>query len=147
MWTRMASTTDWRFQGIPMSLTYYRVNTSGLSADVQKQLKSWERFRDKLEGYAPDLVRRSGRRSEAYQFRYLARRAAISGQGKLALGLIFKSIVRFPFMSIEEPRRTIETIGFSVLAACLPTPAFDQLKNRVFGARSNSLAAAGVVLS
>lgn len=134
LWTRIAATTHWKFQGIPQPLTLYRVNTTGLSADVKKQLASWERFRDKLAGYAPELVKRSGRRSQAYQFRYLARRAAMNGQGREAFLLALRSSLTYPRIVVEEPRRTIKSLGFSLLAAVLPRAGFEALKKLVFSA-------------
>ena len=41
-WTRLALTTGWRFEGLPGMLTHYRVNAGGLSADIPRQLESWE---------------------------------------------------------------------------------------------------------
>jgi glycosyltransferase involved in cell wall biosynthesis len=73
-WLRIAATTQWRFAGIPEPLTDYRLTTSSLSADVEKQLASWQRMRAKVRTFAPDLELAHGRRAEAYQLRYLARR-------------------------------------------------------------------------
>lgn len=135
MWTRMAATTSWRFEGIPGTLTLYRVNTGGLSANVDKQFATWQRLRDKLKTIAPDLVARSGARAECYQLRYLARRAAISGDGQTSMKLLGKALKRYPRILIEEAPRTLLTAGFAVLATLLPTAAFERLKTMLFKPR------------
>ncbi|MFM9942904.1 MAG: glycosyltransferase family 2 protein [Hyphomicrobiaceae bacterium] len=132
LWTRIIATTSWRFGGIPQTLTHYRVNSGGLSADVDKQFASWRRFRDKLAGIAPDLVAKAGRRAEAYQCRYLARRAAISGAGATALSLMATGLRHHPHMLVEEPTRTILTFGFSCLALITPASLFGAIKDAVF---------------
>ena len=130
-WTRIAATTTWKFGGIAEPLTLYRVNTNGLSAKVDKQYETWCRFRDKMARIAPDLVARSGKRSEAYQLRYLARRAAIGGDGWQALGLVARSLHLHPMMLVEETGRTLVTAGFSTVSALCPPRYFAALKRVV----------------
>ena len=132
MWTRLAATTDWKFAGIAEPLTLYRVNNGGLSANVDKQLATWRRFRDKLAGIAPDLVATAGRRSESYQLRYLARRAAMNGQGLLAVRLVARSLVLHPAILSEEPKRTLATAAFASLAVVAPPKLFASMKRVVF---------------
>ncbi len=132
MWTRIAATTDWGFAGIAKPLTLHRVNNSGLSSNTKKQFETWQRFRAKLQAIAPDLVARAGRRAEAYQLRYLARRAAISGDGPKALKLIANALRCHPAIVIEEPKRTFVTAGFAAFASVLPTRAFESLKAALF---------------
>ena len=76
--TRIAATTPWQFRCVPRPLTDYRITGAGLSANIEKQLATWRRFRAKVADYAPALERHSGDRAEAYQLRYLARRAVRS---------------------------------------------------------------------
>lgn len=120
LWSRLAALTDWRFEGISPTLTLYRVSTGGLSANVEKQFETWCRMRDKIQGLAPELVASCGRRSEAYQRRYLARRLAIGGHGRKAAKVAFGAVVRYPQLLIEEPSRTIATLGLSSALAFLP---------------------------
>lgn len=119
-WTRLAATTRWRLDGIARPLTLYRVNNTGLSANIDKQLATWRRFRDKIALISPQLVARAGTRSESYQFRYLARRAAMSGQGLMALRLSLRSIAIHPRILLEDPRRTLVTVAFSAAACLVP---------------------------
>ena len=133
LWTRLAATTAWRIEGIAPALTLYRVNDTGLSANVEKQLATWNRFRDKLASIAPALVASAGRRSKAYQLRYLARRAAMSGQGGLSLKLVLEALATYPAMLKEEPRRSVLTLAFATLAALLPARLFQATKRATFG--------------
>lgn len=136
LWTRMAATTTWRFEGLPDPLTLYRVNDGGLSADTTRQLATWQRFRDKLAEIAPALVAASGRRAESYQHRYLARRCAIGGHGRSAVGLMARALRCHPQLLFEEPRRTLQTAALSVAATVLPPSAFGRLKARLFAVLS-----------
>ena len=120
LWTRLAATTAWRVEGIAPPLTLYRVNNTGLSANIEKQLATWRRFRDKMATIAPQLVARAGARSESYQFRYLARRAAMSGQGFMSLRLSLRSIAIYPRILFEDPRRTLVTVAFAAAACIVP---------------------------
>ena len=140
MWTRLAATTSWRVAGIAEPLTLYRVNNGGLSANIEKQLATWRRFRDKLAGIAPDLVASAGRRSEAYQMRYLARRAAMNGQGLLAVRLVARSLVLYPAIVREEPKRTLATVTFAGLALLAPPQLFEGVKRVVFQHLSRNVA-------
>jgi len=132
MWSRIAATTNWGFAGVAKPLTLHRVNNSGLSSNTEKQFETWQRFRAKLKLIAPDLVARAGQRAEAYQLRYLARRAAISGDGLKALKLIANALRRHPSIVVEEPKRTVVTAGFAAFASILPKRAFESLKAALF---------------
>jgi glycosyltransferase involved in cell wall biosynthesis len=131
LWTRIITTTSWQFGGVPQALTLYRLSSSGLSADVEKQFASWRRFRDKLDGIAPELVARSGRRAEAYQCRYLARRAAISGSGNIASSLMLAGLRHHPRMIVEEPTRTVLTLLVSIIALITPKTVYARTKEFV----------------
>lgn len=122
-WSRMASLTGWRFEGLAPELTYYRVSTGGLSANVERQFETWCQMRDKIKSINPSLVARCGKRSEAYQHRYLARRLAVSGDGRKALASAVKSLRLYPWQLIEEPSRTIVTLGLAGVLALLPHDA------------------------
>ena len=90
------------------------------------------RFRDKLATVAPDLVARVGRRAEAYQLRYLARRAAMNGEGPVALRLVVSSLRLYPGIVREEPKRTLVTAAFAGLAVLMPRQSFERLKLAMF---------------
>lgn len=132
LWTRIAVTTQWRFAGLAEPLTYYRVNNGGLSANISKQFQSWSRVRSKLAAVAPDFVARVGTKAEAYQHRYLARRAAMSGDGRAAISALHRSLARHPRIVVEEPTRTLITMLLAILALVLPARALDTAKQVAF---------------
>lgn len=74
-WLRIAIQTPWQIEGIPEALTLYRVNSSGLSANLLKQLNSWEQVLEKTQSYAPELMAEWKNLAKAYRLRYLARSA------------------------------------------------------------------------
>ena len=127
-WLRLAAGAGCRFAYVDEALTLYRVNSGGLSANVEKQLASWRKFRDKVAVYAPDLVANHGRRAEAYQLRYLARRAVYSEHRTQAFSLALKSIAAFPRMLIEEPMRSAATVGAATAKLVLSGSLFDRIE-------------------
>lgn len=135
-WCRIAATTPWTFAGIPEPLTRYRISSSGLSANTEKQFETWCRFRDKLKGLAPDLVQKAGARAEAYQLRYLARRAAVGSDGAKALRLLSRAITLYPRIVTEEFAKTTLTGGLALVAAVLPSGRFDQFRQMAVQNRS-----------
>jgi glycosyltransferase involved in cell wall biosynthesis len=109
-WTRIAVTTPWVFHYIDAPLTKYRVNNTGLSANVMPQLATWRRFRAKVASYAPGLDRAHGDRAEAYELRYLARRSVQSGDAKTATDMMAQALRLAPAILWEEPVRSVSTI-------------------------------------
>lgn len=124
-WTRIVATTPWKFAYVDAPLTDYRVNTAGLSANTAKQLETWQRFRTKVKGYAPELEATFGDIAEAYQLRYLARRAVRgSGPERPALGMMARAIRLSPRILIDEPGRTLITLAACLAQRMLPRPLF-----------------------
>lgn len=116
------------FGYVDAPLTHYRVNSGGLSANVASQLATWRRFREKVETYAPHLVSAYGNRAEAYQLRYLARRAVRSADREQALTLVTRAIALHPRTMIEEPLRTSTTFAAAVAKRWLPEALFGRLE-------------------
>ena len=114
-WTRLAALTAWRFHPIDAPLTRYRIASGGLSANIDRQLETWRRFRAKVAWYAPELERALGGRAEAYQLRYLARRSVRAGRGRLALRLLVQALRCDYRILIEEPGRTITTLAAALM--------------------------------
>jgi glycosyltransferase involved in cell wall biosynthesis len=122
-WTRIAATTTWQFGYIDAPLTDYRVNSTGLSANTARQLETWQRFRAKVRSYAPALERDYGNLAEAYQLRYLARRAIkghVPGSATPALGMMLRALSLSPRLLIEEPVRTSVTLAAALAQRALP---------------------------
>jgi glycosyltransferase involved in cell wall biosynthesis len=124
-WARIATQTSWRFAGVPEALTHYRLNASGLSSNVEKQLGTWLAFREKLKTVAPDLEARAGDRAEAYQRRYLARRAVRSGEGRTAARMMWAALRKHPRIIREEPLRTSVTVLAAFASCILPRGLYD----------------------
>jgi glycosyltransferase involved in cell wall biosynthesis len=126
-WTRIAATTDRRFGYVDAALTRYRVNREGLSANVDAQLATWRRFRRKVAAYAPALEARAGDLAEAYQLRYLARRAIRSSQFAQALKLVWAALRLEPRILTAEPTRTLTTLAAGLVGIVLPAAVLDRM--------------------
>lgn len=132
-WMRLVAGAQCRFGYIDEPLTKYRVNSSGLSANVEQQLATWKRFRDKVGTYAPEVISQHGRRAEAYQLRYLARRAVYSNSRVLALQLAARSIAKYPKMISEEPGRSVATVGAAMAKLVLSGNLFRRFERAALG--------------
>lgn len=128
-WLRMASQTQWLFEGIEQPLTYYRVNENGLSANVVNQFNSWKRACQKLAMKAPEAFSAWGKLAEAYQLRYLARRAIRSRNSLLALKLALMAIETDFRILFKEPKRTVNTLLCAGLLNLLPARLFCGLES------------------
>ena len=137
-WMRIAATTPWRFACVAAPLTDYRITSGGLSANIEKQLATWRRFRDKVKGYAPALEAEHGPRAEAYQLRYLARRAVKSADGTVAARLAWDAVRRHPRMLREEPARTIITLLAAFGVCLLPRALYQSLSRTAVGLLSRT---------
>ncbi len=129
-WMRLAVIGQCRFGYLDEALTRYRVNSGGLSANVEAQLATWRRFRDKVATYAPELIAQYGRRAEAYQLRYLARRSVRTAARGQALALMLDALRLHPATLIEEPLRTTSTIAAALAKSVLPTRTFGELERQ-----------------
>jgi glycosyltransferase involved in cell wall biosynthesis len=127
-WIRIAVTTNWLIEGIPEALTLYRVNSESLSANLLKQLDSWEKVIDKTRTYAPELLAQWESRARAYQLRYLSRRAIRKPDGGEAVNLVNRALATDWRILIEEPRRTIMTILAAYLLILLPRSLYNTIE-------------------
>lgn len=130
-WMRIAALTKWGFAGIAEPLTLYRVVPGTLSANTDKMYEHWSRMLARVQDYAPDLAHTYGDKARAYQIRYYARRAVQEGQKLQALKHLYHALSLYPGMIIDEPRRTIITIGAVLLSAIMPKHLFNKLQNRI----------------
>ncbi len=126
-WTRVALTTDWQFAGLPGVLTEYRINNSGLSADVVRQLASWDQVRSSVAEYAPDFVVRFGSSARARELRYLARRCFQMRDRGLGIALAIQAILSAPSLLVLEPAKTLTTLIACALLRVLPERQFTTL--------------------
>lgn len=126
-WLRIAIQTPWKIEGIPDVLTFYRVNSGGLSANFIKQLESWEKVFEKTRSYAPELVAKWENMARAYQLRYLARSAVRMQAGEASVQLINRALSTYWRILLEEPRRTILTCVAAYLLWLLPQSVYSQI--------------------
>ncbi|MEP1740838.1 MAG: glycosyltransferase [Kangiellaceae bacterium] len=113
-WIRIALVSELKFEGIPRQLTLYRVNASGLSANLNNQFESWSRAMNKLALIAPKRISKFRSLAEAYQLRYLARRAVKNGNCKHAIRLALSAIRCNYRIIFREPAKTSITILASI---------------------------------
>lgn len=136
-WIRIAVQTGCRVEGIPEALTLYRVNADGLSADVFKQLASWECVIEKTRAYAPELIEEWGSLARAYQLRYLARRAVRSRDGRVAMELFHRALRTDPRILFEEPQRTLLSGAAVYVLALLPCGLYSRLESQALRSAFN----------
>ncbi len=127
LWTRIALMTSWKFAGIKKPLTYYRINNSGLSADIKKQLASWQHAVLLNKDSNPKFFKQFYSLAQAYQLRYLARRAIQSESRLTAFKLIHHAMYCNYRIILQEPGRTIMTLACAWLKF-LPREIYDSIE-------------------
>ncbi len=127
-WIRIAATTRWHFEGLSAPLTHYRLNPASLSADIPRQLASWQAVMTKVREFAPQAHARVGRLAFAYQLRYLARQAVRQRNGSLASSLVLRAIATAPSMLLREPGRSAVTALAALLLLVVPAPLYARLE-------------------
>ncbi|MPY24831.1 glycosyltransferase family 2 protein [Shewanella sp. YLB-07] len=128
-WLRIMATTEWKMEGIPAPLTFYRLSQRGVSSNIMKQLASWEMMIDKAKQFAPKLLKRHEQDARAYQHRYLARQAIRNGQGKNAIKLINSALRISPSILLNETSRTCVTLTAAYLLWLLPSALYKIFEN------------------
>lgn len=114
-WLRLALSTQWEIEGIDRALCYYRVNSEGLSCNLEKQLSSWERAISKHRVRFKSFYQKHYSLAKAYQLRYLARRAVMNKQSFAALSYVSRALCCNVSVLVQEPGRTLMTIGGAFL--------------------------------
>ncbi len=127
-WIRISIETNWQIEGISEALTLYRVNSGGLSANMLKQLDSWEKVIEKTRSYAPEIVNQWEKLARAYQLRYLARRAVRLQDGSMAVELVNRALATNWRILLEEPRRTLISLAAAYFLWLLPQSLYSQLE-------------------
>ncbi len=127
-WLRVAIQTEWQIAGIPDALTLYRVNSEGLSANLLKQFDFLEAVIEKTRTYAPELIAQWEKPTRAYSLRYLARSAVRMKSGSTATNLMHRALSNHWKMILEQPRRTLLTLGAAYVLNLLPQSVYDQVE-------------------
>lgn len=139
-WLRIATCTDWHFEGIPECLTLYRLSPGGFSGNPEQKQACFERGLQKVSTFAPELVRRHGAAARAYHLRYLARRQIMSRDAKAAVHFSHRALRSWPGLIWEEPWRTLSTLGAAYLQRILPRALYDGFESFAIGRVSRSQA-------
>jgi glycosyltransferase involved in cell wall biosynthesis len=126
-WLRIAIQTQWQFAGIPEALTLYRVNSSGLSANLLKQLEYLERVIEKTRSYAPEFISQWEKPAKAYHMRYLARSAVRFKAGAIAVKLMHRALAT-DWRILLAPRRTLLTLAAAYMLWLLPKSIYRQIE-------------------
>lgn len=129
-WLRAALTSKWEFKGIGEGLTYYRVNASGLSANLTKQFSAWKLSVANNRHLNPTFFDNWTSLASAYQKRYLARRAIQSRNTVTALSFSVGAIYTNWRILKDEPSRTLTTLAAACLC-CLPNTLYEKLERGV----------------
>lgn len=114
-WLRLVLSTHCKLEGIAEALTLYRVNMSGLSANLDEQYEAWLYSVKQNMRVNKDFISRWFPLAAAYQKRYLARRAIQARNPFTALKLLKQAFTMSPRILIEEPKRTLATLVCAVL--------------------------------
>jgi glycosyltransferase involved in cell wall biosynthesis len=130
-WLRIAIQTNWQFAGLPEVLTLYRINSSGLSANLLKQLEALEGVIEKTRTYAPDIIKASEHTARAYHLRYIARRAVTLRDGTIAMEMMQRAMASDWRILLQEPQRTLLTMGAAYLLNLLPTSLYSRTEQFV----------------
>jgi glycosyltransferase involved in cell wall biosynthesis len=127
-WIRISIKTDWQIEGIPEALTLYRVNSGGLSANIAKQLDSWEKVIEKTRSYAPKIVTQWENLARAYQLQYLARNAIRLQAGSMAVKLVNRALAANWRILLKEPRPMLLTLVAAYFLWLIPQSLYSKIE-------------------
>lgn len=129
LWLRMATQTNWIFEGIPECLTLYRIVPDSIAGSPETKQAAFENGIELVRQYAPDLIAQHGAAGRAYHLRYLARRLIEAGNGRKAVAHANRALGNFPGMLLEDTRRTVLTLGGAYAVLLFPKPLFRAMRN------------------
>ena len=132
-WLRLALIGGVKFAGISPALTEYRVSGGGLSAQVVRQYQTWQQVVERMQRYAPDFVAAHVDRARAYQLRYLARRSVQLGDANMARTLLAEALRSSLRPLVEEPVKSLVTIGAVALGRLVRPERFARMASAVAG--------------
>lgn len=132
-WIRLALTTEWKIEGTADPLIKYRINSGGLSANVRRQLETWEQMLAKMQGIDPAFVARNGARARAYQLRYLSRRCVSMRDGDLAWRMAHRFLRSHPLILRETPLKSFTTLGAAAVLKFLGSARYETLETALLG--------------
>ena len=128
-WLKICLETHWKIAGIPFVLTYYRINSLGLSSKLMKQFNSWNTAVNIIAVHHPKFIKNNYSKAKSYYLRFLARRAYTNRKLKASLELFMKSLKQYPLIIIEDPMRTSVTLSAIFFSFLLPYKLVKELEN------------------
>ena len=131
-WNRIVFSGDrnWKFEGIPGLLTYYRVTAGGLSNSYEAHYACAKRVWEKSFEYAPDVARKYAGLAEAFQLRFYARRAISDGNFSEARKLIRSALSKDLRILWYEGVSTIAVLVIAHLPKVMALRLLDYITNR-----------------
>jgi glycosyltransferase involved in cell wall biosynthesis len=115
----------WQVEGINQVLTVYRTSNHGISAQLYKMEEEWNLLNQKIEVYAPKLVKLNYNYAKAILLRYLARRTLrLNSPPSVGINFINRALCSEWRIIFREPRRTISTIAGVYLKRIIPSLNF-----------------------
>lgn len=129
LWFRIISKTSWKFEGVPDCLTLYRIVPDSISGRPEKKQEGFERGLARARRYAPDTVARYEAAARAYHLRFLARRLIGDGEGARARHYAHRALASHPALLLEEPGRTLTTVGAAWARGLLPDTIYARLRD------------------
>lgn len=131
-WLRATLDAAAKFEGIADPLTCYRVNASGLSANLDRQFQYWVQGVEKNRPQHREFFQRWYPLAKAYQQRYLARRAVQSGNSTKALQWLHLALASDYRILTQDAGRTIVTYC-AALCSLLPNNIYQALQKNAIG--------------
>lgn len=100
----------WQVEGIDEVLVLYRTSLGGMSSQLYKMEEDWNRLSQKVQIYAPELIKLHYKQAQAMLLRYLARRTLrLELSSKLGINFMNRALKSQWTLIFREPRRTILT--------------------------------------
>jgi len=128
LWLRVATTTDWQFEGIPDCLTQYRIVPDSIAGTPDTKQAAFENGIERVRRYAPELIEQHGAAGRAYHLRFLARRLIEAGNGRGAVSYMHRALKSYPGMLREDTRRTLISLAGAYALLLLPKPVYRRLR-------------------
>ncbi len=110
LWTRVAVSTPWLFEGIAEPMTFTRIYKDGFKNSLNQQLAYWHHAVSFIKSSDPVFFQKYFALAKAYHLRYLARKAFHTKSKLDAVRFIHKAIYCDCRIFLQEPSRTLTTL-------------------------------------
>lgn len=125
---RIVLQTNWVVEGVSESLTQYRINPRSVSSNFDKKIKVWEQLFDKARSLNSALISPTQSISQAYELKYLARRAVRLRDGQSAIRLCLKALKADIRVALEEPTSVFTLLGAAIALWIMPRSFYIRLE-------------------